>query len=110
MSEKRPIVVLVTTGSAENAEALARALVDERLAACVNIVPGIRSIYRWQEKIADDAEWLLLIKTERERFVALEARIRSLHTYEVPEVVALEIAEGSKPYVEWLLAAVATRP
>jgi len=107
MNEKTPIVVLVTTGSAESAEMLARRLVDEHLAACVNIVPAVRSIYRWQGKVADDTEALLVIKTERERFAALEARVRSLHTYEVPEVVALEIVEGSKAYVEWLHGAVA---
>ena len=107
MPEKTPIVVLVTTGSAENAEAVARALVGEHLAACVNILPGIRSIYRWQGKVADDAEWLLVIKTERARFAELETRVRSLHTYEVPEIVALEIVEGSAPYLEWLLGAVA---
>jgi periplasmic divalent cation tolerance protein len=102
-----PIVVLVTAGSAENAEALARALVGESLAACVNILPGIRSIYRWQGKIADDAEHLLVIKTERGRFSEVEARVRSLHTYEIPEIIALEIVEGSKPYLDWLLGLVA---
>lgn len=103
MSEQRPIVILVTAGSGENAEAIARALVDERLAACVNILPGMRSIYRWQGRIADDSELLLVIKTERGRFAAVESRVRALHTYEVAEVIALEIVEGSKPYLDWLL-------
>jgi periplasmic divalent cation tolerance protein len=105
VSEKRPIVVLVTAGSADNAAEIARALVEERLAACVSIVPGVRSIYRWAERIADDAEWLLVIKTERTRFAELEARVRTLHAYTVPEVIAVEIVEGSEPYLDWLLGA-----
>ena len=105
MSEKRPIVVLVTAGSADNAAEIARALVEERLAACASIVPGVRSIYRWAGRIADDAEWLLVIKTERTRFAALEARVRTLHAYTVPEVIAVEIVEGSEPYLDWLLGA-----
>ena len=106
MSEK-PIVVLVTAGSADNAAEIARALVGERLAACANIVPGVRSIYLWEGRIADDSEWLLLIKTERTRFAELEARVRTLHAYSVPEVIAIEIVEGSKPYLDWLLGAIA---
>jgi periplasmic divalent cation tolerance protein len=105
VSDKRPIVVLVTAGSADNAGLIARALVEERLAACANIVPGVRSIYRWEGRVVDDAEWLLVIKTERTRFAALEARVRALHTYTVPEVIALEVVEGSRPYLEWLLGA-----
>ena len=103
MDANRPIVVLVTAGSAENAETIARALVEERLAACVNMIAGIRSIYRWQGAVVDDGEWLLVVKSERGRFAAIEARVRALHTYEVPEVIALEIADGSAPYLEWLL-------
>jgi periplasmic divalent cation tolerance protein len=108
VSQIRPIVVLVTAGSADDAGRIARALVEERLAACANIVPGVRSIYRWEGRLVDDAEWLLVIKTERTRFAALEARVRALHTYTVPEVIALEIVEGSKPYLEWLLGASST--
>lgn len=96
-------MVLVTTGSRTTAHAIARALVAERLAACVNVVPGIRSIYRWKGRVANDAEWLLLVKSRRSRFAALAARVRDLHPYEVPEIVALEIAEGSAPYLGWLL-------
>jgi periplasmic divalent cation tolerance protein len=106
MSEHKPIVVLVTAGSAHNAETIARALVDERLAACVNIVAGVRSIYRWQGRVADDCEWLLVIKSERGLFAAVDERVRALHTYEVAEVIALEIVEGSKPYLEWMMRAV----
>jgi len=103
MSEQnQPIVVLMTAGSAEDAAKIARALVEERLVACVNVVPGIRSIYRWQGNVADEAEWLLVAKTTRSRFSGLEARVRELHSYEVPEVIAVEIADGSAPYLEWL--------
>jgi len=104
MTDHQPIVVLVTAGSVENAETIARALVEERLAACVNVLPGVRSIYRWQGRVADDSEWLLIIKTSRERFAAVETRVRALHTYEVAEVIALDIALGSTPYLEWLRA------
>jgi periplasmic divalent cation tolerance protein len=97
---------LVTAGSIENAEQIARALVEERLAACVNIVPGVRSIYRWQGQIADEAEWLLVMKSTRGRYAALEARVRELHSYAVPEVIALTIAEGSRPYLDWLVGSV----
>ena len=99
---RRGIVVLVTAGSRQTADTIARALVAERLAACVNVLPGIRSIYRWRRRVADDAEWLLLIKSRRSRFAALAARVHALHPYEVPEVVALEIVEGSAPYLRWL--------
>lgn len=104
MSEKKAIVVLVTAGSAQSAEAIARALVSERLAACVNVLPGVRSIYRWEGKVVDDAEWLLVIKSRRSRFAALEARVRALHPYQIPEVVALDVVEGSNPYLDWLFA------
>jgi periplasmic divalent cation tolerance protein len=104
-SEEQPIVVLVTAGSAENAEAVARALVTERIAACVNVVPGVRSIYRWEETVTVDSEWLLVIKTVRGRFGAVEARVKSLHTYELPEVIALDVTAGSKAYLGWLLGA-----
>jgi periplasmic divalent cation tolerance protein len=99
----QPIVVLITTGSRKTAHAIAHALVAERLAACVNVLPRIRSIYRWKGRVANDAEWLLLAKSRRPRFAALAARVRELHPYEVPEIVALEIAEGSEPYLRWLL-------
>jgi periplasmic divalent cation tolerance protein len=101
-TRRRAIVVLVTAGSRKTADTIARALVAERLAACVSVLPGIRSIYRWRGGVADDAEWLLLIKTRRSRFAALAARVHALHPYDVPEVVALEIVEGSVPYLQWL--------
>ena len=96
------IVILTTCPSEEEAVKIAKALVEECLAACVNIVSPVRSIYRWEEKIFDEKEWLLIIKTGRERFEALESKIKSLHSYSVPEIVCLPVVEGSLAYLEWL--------
>jgi periplasmic divalent cation tolerance protein len=96
------IVILVTAGSETEAEKIARALVEEQLAACVNILSPIRSIYRWQGQVADDREWLLLIKTRAERFAEVESRVKALHSYQVPEVIALPIVAGAKGYLRWL--------
>ncbi|AEB11764.1 divalent-cation tolerance protein CutA [Marinithermus hydrothermalis] len=98
------LVVLVTVPNEETAKTLARTLVEERLAACVNIVPGLTSVYRWEGKVVEDAELLLVIKTTEARFAALEARVRALHPYTVPEVIALPIQAGARPYLEWLAA------
>jgi len=100
------IVALSTCGSAEEAAAVARGLVEGRFAACVNIVSGVRSIYRWQGAVEDAAEWLLVIKTTRARFPELAAELRRLHSYEVPELVALPILDGLEPYLAWLGASV----
>jgi periplasmic divalent cation tolerance protein len=99
-----PILVLVTAASADEAARLARALVEERLAACVNIVPGLRSIYRWQGRVEDAPEVLLLVKSVRPRLEALTARVRALHSYSVPEVIAVPIVGGSDAYLAWLEA------
>ncbi len=96
------IVVLTTCDSEMLAEQLARHLVEHRLAACVNILPRARSIYRWQEKIEDSGEWVLLIKSRRDLFAALRAEIQRLHTYEIPEVIALPVVDGSEAYLGWL--------
>jgi len=96
------IVILVTAGSETEAETIAWALVEEQLAACVNIVSPLRSIYRWEGKIADDREWLLVIKTGAERFSAIEARVKALHSYQTPEVIAVPIVQGSDAYLQWL--------
>lgn len=105
----RGVVVLVTCGSTKEAKSIANALVRNRLAACVNILTSpVRSIYRWKGKVETAKEYLLLIKTSRRRFVALEKEIRRLHSYEVPEIIALPIAAGSKPYLKWLVESVAT--
>ncbi|HYL58496.1 MAG TPA: divalent-cation tolerance protein CutA [Candidatus Acidoferrales bacterium] len=102
-------VILVTAGSEERAVAISRALVNERLAACVNIVGPIRSIYRWRGKVEDDREYLLLIKTRATLYVRVERRVRELHTYDVPEVLALSADRGSPPYVKWLLESTESR-
>ncbi|BDG01982.1 divalent-cation tolerance protein CutA [Anaeromyxobacter oryzae] len=98
------LVVLVTAPSADKAAELARALVEERLAACGNVVPGLRSIYRWDGKVQDDVEALLLLKTTRARFEALRERVLALHPYQVPEVLAIPVAAGSAPYLAWIAA------
>lgn len=95
-------VVLVTAPDADVAARLARALVGESLAACVNLVPQIRSIYRWQGEIQDDAEVLLVIKTTEERMTALCERVSALHPYDLPEVLALPAAGGSGAYLDWV--------
>ena len=96
------LVVLVTTPTPERAAEIARALVEERLAACGNVVPGVRSIYRWEGKVQDESEALLVLKTTRARFGALRARVLALHPYEVPEVLALPVEAGSAPYLAWI--------
>jgi len=98
-------VVLVTAPDAEVGARIARALVAEGLAACVNLVPGVRSIYRWQGAVHDDAEVLLIAKTRAALVSALGDRVRALHPYELPEVIALPVATGSEPYLEWLRGA-----
>ncbi len=95
-------VVLVTAGSEDEAAKIARALVDERLAACVNIVPGMRSIYRWRGAVKDDSEVLMIIKTGAAAIDALEARVRELHSYEFPEIISLPLDKGNGPYLDWL--------
>ncbi len=96
------ILVLVTAPSADKAAELARTLVEEQLAACGNIVPGLRSIYRWEGKVHDEAEVLLLLKTQASLFEALRARILSLHPYQVPEVLRLGVEAGHEPYLAWI--------
>ncbi len=97
-------VVLVTAPSEAVAVPMAHALVDEKLVACVNIVPALRSIYAWDGKICDEAEVLCIAKTRRSLFSSLVERVRALHPYQVPEIVALDVANASLPYYEWLLS------
>jgi periplasmic divalent cation tolerance protein len=97
-----PIVVLVTCGSEEESLKIANALVEDHLAACVNLVAPIRSIYRWEGKIWDEKEWLLIIKTQKHRFEELERKVKSLHSYSVPEIISLPITEGSLAYLNWI--------
>ncbi len=98
----KEIVVLSTTNSMESASRIAQALVESGEAACVNIVPGLRSIYRWRGKLCDDSEMLLLIKTTEAGFEAARARICALHPYELPEVIALPVVAGDEKYLRWL--------
>ena len=98
-----PIVVLVTCGSEEEALRIGNVLVEEHLAACVNLVAPIRSIYRWEGKIWDEKEWLLIIKTQKQRFEELEKKVKSLHSYSVPEIISLPITEGSSAYLNWII-------
>ena len=97
-----PVVVLSALGAPPDAERIARALVEERLAACVNVVPGVLSIYRWKGNVEQEAELILVIKTLGERVEALKARLVELHPYELPEVVVIPIAGGHAPYLAWL--------
>ena len=96
------IVVLSTCDSEGQARKLARHLVELRLAACVIILPGARSVYRWKDQVEDAEEWLLVIKSRRELFNALREALVKMHTYEVPEVIALPIVDGSDAYLGWL--------
>ena len=98
-----PIIVLVTCSSEEEALKIARSLVEERLAACVNLISPVRSIYRWEEKIWDERECLLVIKTQKQRFEELEGMVKSLHSYSVPEIIALPIVKGTSSYLDWLI-------
>jgi len=96
-------IVLCTVPSEDVAESIARPLLEEGLVACVNVIPGVRSLYRWQGKVEDERELLLLIKSSVANYEKLEARIRELHPYQVCEVLALDVAAGSEPYLAWLL-------
>jgi periplasmic divalent cation tolerance protein len=104
MTEAR--IVLSTAGSEEEARKIAHALVDRKLAACVNIVPQIESIYRWQGKVESASEWLLVIKTQARAFERVRAAIKELHSYELPECVMLEVGEGAKEYLDWIRGSV----
>jgi periplasmic divalent cation tolerance protein len=96
------VLVLTTVPSDNRGDELARTLVDERLAACVNIYPPMVSLYRWHGKVERDEERQIVIKTSRDRVQALEARIKELHSYELPEFIVLGVTEGSEGYLEWV--------
>jgi len=96
------IVVLSTCASEAEAETLARTVVEQRLAACVNVIPRIRSYYRWKGALESAEEWLLLIKSSRERFQELMAALEKAHSYEVPEVLALQVVDGAANYLNWI--------
>src|SRR5215470_970548 len=100
MTNKR--LVLTTASSSEESKKIARALVETRLAACVNIIPEIESVYRWNGSVEAAQEYLLLIKTTAEAFPAVREKIKQLHSYEVPECIALAVDEGSAAYLKWI--------
>jgi periplasmic divalent cation tolerance protein len=104
MTDKR--IVLTTAASEEEAHKIARHLVEHRLAACVNIVPQIMSIYRWQGNVEESREWLLIVKTTAAAFVQVRQAIAELHSYQVPECVCLNIEDGSTTYLEWIAESV----
>ena len=95
-------IVLTTAGSQEEARKIGHALVEHRLAACVNILPQVGSIYRWQGKIETAEEWLLLIKTQAELFDRVCDAVKELHSYDLPECVMLEVTAGSQEYLDWI--------
>jgi len=96
------LIVFVTSANVAEAEVIARALVENRLAACVNIVPQVRSIYRWEGKVEDSTECLLLVKTSRALFEQVRAEVQRLHSYQVPEIIAVPIEQGAENYLAWL--------
>ena len=100
MSER--LVVLMTAGSREEAEKIADALVTEMLAACVNVLPGVTSVYRWEGEVQRDQEWLLVAKSTREVLDDLVRRVQALHSYDLPEVIALPVVGGSEAYLRWV--------
>src|SRR5688572_30725428 len=96
------ILVFSNCGTADEASRVARALVESRLAACVNVVPGVLSLYHWQDAIDEAPEWTLLIKTRRALFPALCAELRKVHSYQVPEIIAVPILDGDTAYLDWI--------
>jgi periplasmic divalent cation tolerance protein len=105
MTDKR--IVLVTCGSEEEAKRIGRALIEVRLAACANIMArGVRSIYRWKGRVKSSRETLLILKTTRARFRRLQSEIRKLHSYEVPEIISVPVAEGFAAYLRWMAESV----
>jgi periplasmic divalent cation tolerance protein len=101
----RAAVVVTTVGTEEQANLIAREIIARRQAACVNIVPGVRSIYRWQGKICSDAEFLLIAKTLESEFEAVAATIRELHSYELPEILTFDVGKGDANFLRWIAAA-----
>jgi len=104
----RVVVALTTFPTVDKAAEVARALVSEKLAACINIVPGVRSIYAWKGELCDEGEVLCVVKTRSDRVEALRARLVALHPYEVPELVVIDVAAGHEPYLSWVLGAVSS--
>jgi periplasmic divalent cation tolerance protein len=108
MTDKR--IVLTTAGSEEEARKIASALVERQLAACVNLVPQITSIYRWQGQVEEAGEWLLIIKTTSAAFGEVQKTIAEIHSYDLPECICLEIEDGSTEYLQWIGESIKNRP
>jgi len=100
------IVVITTVGTEEQANLIAREIVARRQAACVNILPGVRSIYRWKGKICKDGELMLIVKTLEEEFDSVSATIRELHSYELPEILSFQVARGEQSFLGWIASSV----
>jgi len=100
--ERTYIIVLVTTSSKEEAEKIALTLLNERLIACANIISPVHSLFWWQGKIDEAGEHIVLMKTRKDLFEKLSERVKTFHSYEIPEIIAIPIVEGFKPYIEWL--------
>jgi periplasmic divalent cation tolerance protein len=96
------IVVFTTCANKEEAQKISRALVEKRLAACVNILPQVESLFWWEGKVDSAQEFLLVIKSRAERFGKICALVKSLHSYEVPEIISLPVSEGHQPYLQWI--------
>ena len=97
-----PIAVLITTKSLAEAKKISHTLVEEKVVACVNIIQGVQSVFWWKEKVNESKEVLLIVKTRRELFKRLVERVKALHSYEVPEIIALPIVDGSADYLKWI--------
>jgi len=102
------ILVLTTTESVESARKIAKELVERKLAACVNIIPGVESVYRWNDAVETSQEFLLIVKTTDQRFQAVRDAVRELHTYDVPECLEIKVDNGSEPYLQWIAQSVAS--
>lgn len=96
------ILIFVTASSIEEAREIGKKLVEEKLVACANRIPGVHSIYRWKEELCEGEEVLLLLKSRRDRFSEIKKRIQAIHSYEVPEIVAIPIVDGSEDYLKWI--------
>jgi periplasmic divalent cation tolerance protein len=96
------ILILTTTNSKENANKLGKELVKNKLAACVNIIEKVTSIYEWKNELVEDNEFLLIIKSKKDLFKKVEKKIKSIHSYETPEIISFDISDGSKEYLEWI--------
>ncbi len=103
-----PIIILSTTGSEDEASKIAEHLVSNRLAACVNIIPSITSVYRWKGEMNSDREILMIIKTDASRFEEIKSAVRNMHSYETPELIAIPIQQGLQQYLDWITESVST--